>query len=711
MKNTFVTMAVAFMGSAAASFNSSTSAVPTTPMVSGSATSTSSSAGPTFTSVSGPDGSVTFEVQPDVTYMGTQVTLSKRGLGKRARASDMSECLNTCAESTECIGTSYTESTSECTFFSSISGQPIKMPGTDFATVTSRDGKSVNAGGNSTSSSGSMSRPFSSTVYSNSSTKAPISKTSSVQVSGSATRSGSSAAASATSAPYLLTFDGILFKIEVNISYSGITFDIEIDLAKRAGQSLNDCLGACAGNSSCVGTAFDSSDDSCTYYSSIVSNSRTAAPGITFATVESRIGNSTATGTAGSNSTASSTSSSASATATSLEDLFCPKYNGQILEATVGIDFVVECSQGVVGDVLIIEAPRKRQATTIPTSLSNCIDICATETACVATTFDKSTSVCTFFSTANPIVAETFDAAFRLENNGAPAPVTVTEPATGAVVTSMPAGAGGNGAVLTTATVFSPSVVTIYSCAPTVTDCPLRAGQNAATVTTIIPVAETVYQCPYSTNANVVTALAGGVTEMDVVTSTVYECPAGQTVTVSGTQMVPAQATTITETYTTHITQSSSAATPVMTGDNASKSVVYVQQVVSVCNACATSTMTQYVVLSTAPPAPAQATATSTVTATQGCNGVNCPAGASGAASTTVKITINTVIPQQSAAAQCNGVNCPAGVSGASSGMTTSAYATASASQPLAFTGAGSVVSVQGGVIALAAAVFSIFMF
>lgn len=198
---------------------------------------------------------------------------------------------------------------------------------------------------------------------------------------------------------------------------------------------------------------------------------------------------------------------------------------------------------------------------------------------------------------------------------------------------------------------------------------------------------------------------------------TVYECPAGQTVTVSGTQMVPAQATTIvsfvhhqlatqktiltlpkTEYYTTHVTQSSSAATPVMTGDNASKSVVYVQQVVSV---CPTTTLTQYVVISTAPPAPAQATAT--VTATQGCNGVNCPA----AVSTTVKITINTVIPQQSSAAQCNGVNCTA----ASSGMTTSAYATASVSQPLAYTGAGSVVSVQGGVVALAAAVFSIFMF
>ncbi|KAG9516159.1 hypothetical protein KCV07_g7015, partial [Aureobasidium melanogenum] len=759
MKNTFVTMAVALMGSAAAQYhNSSTasnstmsstsssvdltssmgsttgSAVPTTPMVtssqpSGSATSTSSSAAPTYTNgaqpvVQGPDGPVAFQVQTDVTYAGTPLTLTKRGLGKRARASNLNECLNTCAQSTECVGTSYTESTSECSFFSGISGSPMKMPGTDFAKVVTRDGMPVNGGVNGTSSSVSMghSAGFSSTLYHNSSTKASMSKTSSVQLSGSATGSagsasrsatrasgsGSSAAASATSTPSLITFDGILFKLEIDITYRGIFLDIEIDLAKRAGQTLDDCLGACAGNSTCVGTAFNANTTSCTYYSSIESNSRTSAPGITFATVESRLGNSTTTGTAASNSTASSTSSSASATATSLEDLICPKLNGNVITTPLDVDFVVECGQGVAGDVLIIEAPRKRQATTLPTSLSNCVDICATETACVATTFDKNTMACTYFSTFDLIVAETFDTALRLENNGAPAPVTVTEPSTGAV-TTMPA--GGNGGAMSTATIYSPTVVTIYSCAPTVTDCPLRAGQNAAVVTTVIPVAETVYQCPYTTNANVVTALAGAVTEQDIVTSTVYECPAGQTITVSGTQMVPAQATTITETYTTHITQSSSAATPVMTGDNASKSVVYVQQVVSVCNSCATSTLTQYVVLSTAPPAPAQATATSTVTATQGCNGVNCPAGASGQASTTVKITINTVIPQQSAAAQCNGVNCPAGMSGASSGMTTSAYATASASQPLAFTGAGSVISVQGGVVALAAAVFSIFMF
>lgn len=229
--------------------------------------------------VQGPDGPVAFQVQTDVTYAGTPLNLMRRGLGKRARASNLNECLNTCAQSSECVGTSYTESTSECNFFSGISGQPMSAPGTDFAKVTSRDGMPVNGGAsNGTSSMVSMSRSagFSSTLYGNSSTKAPMSRTSSVQVSGSATGSagsasrsatrasgsGSSAAASATSTPSLITFDGVLFKLEINITYTGIFLDIEIDLAKRAGQTLDDCLGACAGNSSCVGKSSEHNSQS-----------------------------------------------------------------------------------------------------------------------------------------------------------------------------------------------------------------------------------------------------------------------------------------------------------------------------------------------------------------------------------------------------------------------------------------------------------------
>jgi hypothetical protein len=192
--------------------------------------------------------------------------------------------------------------------------------------------------------------------------------------------------------------------------------------------------------------------------------------------------------------------------------------------------------------------------------------------------------------------------------------------------------------------------------------------------------------------------------------------------------MVPAQATTITEYYTTQMVQSSSGTPPVMTGDNASKSVVYVQQQVSV---GPSSTYTQYVVVSTAAPAPPASAQQTTATITQTCDGVHCPApaantntpaannnnnnnGGSNPVTTTYKVTINTVIPQQSApavASQCNGQNCPANMTPASSGMSTSAYATASVSKPLAFTGAASVVSVQGGLVAVAAVIFSVFMF
>jgi hypothetical protein len=186
--------------------------------------------------------------------------------------------------------------------------------------------------------------------------------------------------------------------------------------------------------------------------------------------------------------------------------------------------------------------------------------------------------------------------------------------------------------------------------------------------------------------------------------------------------MVPASATTITEYYTTQMVQSSSGTPPVMTGDNASKSVVYVQQQVSV---GPSSTYTQYVVVSTAAPAPPASAQQTTATITQTCDGVHCPAPAANTNTPAANnnnnnnggsnpVTINTVIPQQSApavASQCNGQNCPANMTPASSGMSTSAYATASVSKPLAFTGAASVVSVQGGLVAVAAVVFSVFMF
>lgn len=472
---------------------------------------------------------VKFQVQTDVTYAGTPITISKRGLGKRARGDNLNECINTCASNSRCVATSYTDSNSECLYFSGISGQAQKSTGTDFAQVTERDGKPVDAsnpsGGstNGTVSSSSMSRPTlssSSKLNYNSSSTASQSKTSSVKVSGSASASGSasgsvtrtsgsgsSTASSATSTatPSLTTIDGITFSLEINITYSGFTFELDLDFAKRAGQTLDDCLNGCAHNSSCVGTAFNGTDDSCTYYSQIDKSSRTDAPGVTFATVvggrnnngttSSSTRSNTSSGisaSASSNSTATSTGSSASATPTSLEDFICPRLDKQIVTNGLDVAFTIQCNTGVIGTSLTIDASRKRQATTIPTSLSNCVDICSTEEACVATTFDDATSQCAYFSTFELIVANGIDAALRLENNGAQVittTVTATETKTiqieggstvqtGVVtstivqtvcptcaVTSMPAGNGGS---YSTATVYSPTVITISSCAPTV---------------------------------------------------------------------------------------------------------------------------------------------------------------------------------------------------------------------------------------------------
>ena len=566
MKNTFVTMAIALMGTASAQSYSNSSSiasstgnstisstngpveVTSTTMftasgeASGTATTsavtkTSSSATPTckYWCITGhhvtrlipfPDtngatpevNGVEFKVQTDVTYGGTPLLLQKRGLGKRARGDNLNECINTCASDTRCVATSFTKDTSECLYFSGISGQPQKQVGTDFAQVTARDGVPVDAtappgGSTNGTSSGlpSSSRPSSgrptlgssSTMNFNSSSIASQSKTSSVQVSGSASGSatgsvsrsatrasgsGSSSAPTSTGVPSLKTIDGITFSLEINITYSGLSLDLDIDFTKRAGQTLDDCLSTCARSPQCEGTAFDSSDASCTYFSDVYTDTRTEAPGVTFATVVGgRNGTRSISASASSNSTASSTGSSAIATPTGLESLICPKLDGSVITNRLDVAFTIKCNTGVIGTPLTIDASRKRQATALPASLSNCVDICSTEIACVATTFDETTSQCAYFSTFDLIVAPGVDAALRLENNGAPAPssvlvtvpVTVTETRTiqteggsavqtGVVTRTTVQTVAGNGGSYSTATVYSTAVVTISSCAPTV---------------------------------------------------------------------------------------------------------------------------------------------------------------------------------------------------------------------------------------------------
>ncbi|THX16762.1 hypothetical protein D6D13_01321 [Aureobasidium pullulans] len=116
---------------------------------------------------------------------------------------------------------------------------------------------------------------------------------------------------------------GATFGIEVNVAYKGTLLSVS---KKRTAIVIDDCLNACAGNSACVGTAFDGS--ACTFYSSIDKHEKSVALGTTFATIQARANAASSssdvlTSTAGSMTTESgstttgASSSSGSDTATS----------------------------------------------------------------------------------------------------------------------------------------------------------------------------------------------------------------------------------------------------------------------------------------------------------------------------------------------------------------------------------------------------------
>ncbi|CAD0108708.1 unnamed protein product [Aureobasidium uvarum] len=154
------------------------------------------------------------------------------------------------------------------------------------------------------------------------------------------------------------------------------------------------------------------------------------------------------------------------------ESAYCPGLNG----ALVG-DYLIECSTSHFGTILQVGngtvAVAKRA---VYTSLGDCINLCSTTSTCVGTAFDTVARTCTLYSEVGQAVAA----------NGVDFAV-LTNPNGNGV------GAGG----VATSTIFSTQVVTISSCAPTVTNCPLKNG--ASVVTQVIPVSETTYICPTAT--------------------------------------------------------------------------------------------------------------------------------------------------------------------------------------------------------------------
>jgi hypothetical protein len=369
--------------------------------------------------------------------------------------------------------------------------------------------------------------------------------------------SATSTGPASTPSSYTTTpFGGVSFLVEIDITYEGTDLDLAIVFAKRAGESLNDCLRTCAANTQCVGTAFKSNDDTCSFFSKITSGPQNA-PGVTFATVTSRnnapgnnstssapINNGTSSTRGSTFPTSTRTNNGTSVTASpnpgnngtspfpNAESIICPEYNDQVLQNTDGSQYLIRCGLNIEGNVLSTRKARmiRRQATFGNDWIVDCVETCGATATCVGTSYNSVLGTCTFYSTVEALIPDAnTDSAILVNetpNGGSTSLVpvvstqTVTEGDVTRTITTTP---------LTTSTVYSTTTRTIQSCAPGV-PC------SAATVTEVVVAYTTV--CPVSalpTGGAVGGAVGGAATTVKVCTAcqyqpstvTVYQCPTG----------------------------------------------------------------------------------------------------------------------------------------------------------------------------------------
>ncbi|KAI4727527.1 hypothetical protein E4T49_04680 [Aureobasidium sp. EXF-10728] len=481
------------------------------------ASATSSSASPQYT-----DGSVVtvagvqYLIQDDTSYQGTVLNLAR----KRQADSSIQSCLNVCSADVECKGTAYVSDTGNCIYYSSVDlDTKADAPGTDFALVQKRiSASSTSSVFNGTQSATSVGAGATRTPgqSGNSTASATRSASRSAGVTGGAgnstslrpTGSASATSSGAVSTPVpsspstIITINGVVFLLEIDISYTGVKINFAIILAKRAGNSLDDCLVTCADNASCAGTAFDEASGTCTFYSSIDDASRAVDTGNDFATVISRAG---ANNGGATNGTSGNSTTPAAPSNVTAESFICPRLNGGVLLSNVEVTFSISCSEFLIGTTYdaLAEIRQKRQAidNTLPSTLSNCVDLCSLAPSCVGTTFEIATEQCSFYSAvsyATPL--DGFDSAVRVQDNsgngGTASTVTTTATVSGAIVTVTLVGQ------TTTAYVAGPtSTATVYAI---VTSTVYANGgatglPSGAVVTTAIPTSTVTYVNPVST--------------------------------------------------------------------------------------------------------------------------------------------------------------------------------------------------------------------
>ncbi|CAD0110503.1 unnamed protein product [Aureobasidium uvarum] len=271
-------------------------------------------------------------------------------------------------------------------------------------------------------------------------------------------------------------------------------------------------------------------------------NGTTASPAASGRPVTSMpAGGAAGAGRPGSNSTSSAVAGrpSSNSTVPTLDGKFCPGLDLSLYIDRSGATFQIECDTNHFGVIIDIQVNLTRRA--VPSSLDDCMNLCDATATCVGTAFDTNARSCTLYSDVQAAYAQQgIQFAQRVANgngagNGAGA-------GNGQGATTIPAGG------LATSTIYSTNVVTIQSCAPTVTNCPLKNGQGVA-VTQVVPVSETVYVCPTQTvipaapiacnncpyTASTATVFSASSGTMMPVSTTVYQCPQATGTTVTTT--------------------------------------------------------------------------------------------------------------------------------------------------------------------------------
>lgn len=236
------------------------------------------------------------------------------------------------------------------------------------------------------------------------------------------------------------------------------------------------------------------------------------------------------------------------------ESAYCPTLNGGL----VG-NYLIECSTTHYGTILQTGngtvAVAKRA---VYTSLGDCINLCSATTSCVGTAFDTVARTCTLYSeVGQAVAADGIDFAVLTNPNGTPI-------SSGGVATS---------------TVYSTNVITISSCAPTVTNCPLKNGNSV--ITQIVPVSSTEYICPAATTVPA-SAVACGCAAVPV-TVTQYSPSAGSMVPVQ-TVVVNSPVPTATQLTTTVCTSCANPTANMNNGSGSGSSNGPVTSTVTVCN-------------------------------------------------------------------------------------------------------------------------------